>query len=96
MGVPVVTCMGPTFAGRHSTSYLSTASLSEFIANDLNGYVETAVAWANRLDELAVLRATLRERFAQSPVCDAQGFANDFLDVLTRAFESRGTRHSSR
>ena len=51
MGVPVITWPGRTFAGRHSTSYLSTAGLPEFIATDVAGYVELAVQWAGRLDE---------------------------------------------
>lgn len=89
MGVPVVTCPGNTFAGRHSTSYLSSAGLTEFIAADLAGYIDSAVSWAARVDELGDLRATLRERVATSPIADARPFAQDFVGVVGRACHSR-------
>ena len=82
MGVPVITWPGRTFAGRHSVSHLSNAGYPQFIAADLAGYVELAVSWANRLPELAALRAEMRERVRQSPLCDAPRFAEDLLAVL--------------
>jgi protein O-GlcNAc transferase len=92
MGVPVITWPGRTFAGRHSTSYLTTAGLTEFIADDVAGYIYLAVQWANRLDELAVLRRSLRERMRQSPLCDFPRFANDMLALLTRAIDERAAK----
>ena len=61
----------------------------QFIAEDLAGYVELAVGWANRLDELAALRSTMREQMRQSPLCDAPQFARDFLTVLRQAWDAR-------
>jgi protein O-GlcNAc transferase len=89
MGVPVVTLPGRTFAGRHSTSYLQTAGLPEFIAADWPGYIDRAVRWAGRLDELAALRGTLREQLRTSPLCDAPRFAADFLVLLEHACQRR-------
>ncbi len=85
MGVPVITCPGRTFAGRHSTSHLSNAGCGEFVAADLAGYVELAVQWANRIGELAKLRAALRDQVGRSPLCDAPRFAGDFLSLLQTA-----------
>jgi protein O-GlcNAc transferase len=90
MGVPVITFPGRTFAGRHATSYVTTAGLAQFVAKDLPGYIDCAVRWANRLDELATLRATLRDRLRNSPLADAPRFANDFLRELAQAIDSRG------
>ena len=39
MGVPVVTCPGETFAGRHSLSHLSNVGLTETVAGDAHEYV---------------------------------------------------------
>lgn len=89
MGVPVVTCPGNTFAGRHSTSYLTSAGLGEFVAADLTGYIDLAVSWANRVDELGELRATLRERAAASPIADAKQFAQDFVSMISQACVAR-------
>ncbi len=85
MGVPVITCPGRTFAGRHSTSHLTNAGCGEFVAADLAGYVELAVQWANQVSELAKLRSRLREQVGQSPLCDAPRFAADFLQLLQTA-----------
>jgi predicted O-linked N-acetylglucosamine transferase (SPINDLY family) len=86
MGVPVVTCPGATFAGRHATSHLINAGLGEFIAADLVGYIDLAESWATRINELASLRISLRARVSQSRLCDARRFAGELLDVLTMAW----------
>jgi protein O-GlcNAc transferase len=89
MGVPVITFPGRTFAGRHATSHLMNAGYRQFVAVDIEGYVELAVLWANRLDELAEIRANMREQVRRSPLCDAEQFAKDFLRVLQQACEAR-------
>jgi predicted O-linked N-acetylglucosamine transferase (SPINDLY family) len=82
MGVPVVTCPGRTFAGRHALSHLSNVGLRETIAANLDRYVELAVRLAGDLPYLAELRAGLRQRVAQSPLCDGRRFADNLLALL--------------
>jgi predicted O-linked N-acetylglucosamine transferase (SPINDLY family) len=91
MGVPVITCPGETFAGRHSLSHLSNVGLTETIARDLDEYVELAVALANDLPRLAELRAGLRQRVASSPLCDAKRFADNLLRLLRDAWREWAT-----
>jgi protein O-GlcNAc transferase len=91
MGVPVITFPGRTFAGRHTTSHMTTAGLGQFVATDLAGYVELAVSWANRLNELARIRTEMRERVRSSPLCDAPRFAGNLLAVLHSAWQARGS-----
>jgi len=86
MGVPVITCPGETFAGRHSLSHLSNVGLTETIAHDLEEYVELAVALANDLPRLAKLRSGLRERVASSPLRDGKRFAENMLRLLREAW----------
>jgi predicted O-linked N-acetylglucosamine transferase (SPINDLY family) len=88
MGVPVITFPGKTFAGRHSTSHLTTAGYPQFIAADRAGYVELAVAWASRLTELAAIRVQMRDQVRRSPLCDAERFAGELLSML-RALQPR-------
>src|SRR5262245_20108633 len=88
MGVPVITFAGKTFAGRHSTSHMTNAGYEQFVAADLPGYIELAVQWAQKTDELAGLRAAMRQRVAKSPLCDSRQFAQDLLDLLRSARQS--------
>ncbi len=83
MGVPVITYPGQTFAGRHSVSHLTNAGFPQFIAQNQAAYIELAVAWAGRLNELASIRAKMRDQVRRSPLCDAARFATDFLTLLT-------------
>jgi len=86
MGVPVITCPGEIFAGRHSLTHLSNLGLTQTIARDLDEYVALAVSLAEDLPGLAALRAGLRERMASSPLCDGRKFADDFLQLLRGAW----------
>jgi protein O-GlcNAc transferase len=80
MGVPVVSLQGEGFVSRMGLSHLSTAGLPEFVAADADAYVAKAVALVTDPAQLVQLRAGLRERVAQSPLCDGRRF--------TRALEA--------
>ncbi|MGF6502680.1 tetratricopeptide repeat protein [Bradyrhizobium sp. I1.14.4] len=82
MGVPTVTFVGDTFAGRHSATHLTAAGLSSFCAHSIDDYVAMAVGWTHRRDELAELRRCLRDRVAASPLCDAARFAGNLSREL--------------
>jgi protein O-GlcNAc transferase len=81
MGVPVITWRGDRFVGRVSESILTTAGLSEFVATSAKDYVDKAVSLAADLPRLAALRAGLRDRVVQSPLCDAAGFTRGLEDA---------------
>ena len=85
MGVPVVTCPGETFAGRHSLSHLANVGLTETVAGDAREYVALAVRLAGDLPHLAALRAGLRERMARSPLCDGARFAGHLRSSCARS-----------
>ena len=58
MGVPVITCPGETFAGRHSLTHLSNVGLTQTIAHNLDEYVNLAVSLADdHIPGLAAMRA---------------------------------------
>ncbi len=66
MGVPTLTMDGTTPAGRAGAWILGHVGLSEFVVPDAREFVRTGLIWADRLPELARLRAGLRERFEDS------------------------------
>ncbi len=82
MGVPVITCPGETFASRHGLSHLASAGLTETIAGSFAEYVAIAAALAADLPVLSRLRAGLRDRVANSPLCDGTSLARDLGQVL--------------
>jgi predicted O-linked N-acetylglucosamine transferase (SPINDLY family) len=99
MGVPTVTSVGDTFAGRHSASHLTAAGLERFCTHSVDDYVATAVGWSRRREELAELRRGLRDRLSASPLCDAPRFAHNLSGELMRLWaewcDARRTRLAS-
>jgi protein O-GlcNAc transferase len=87
MGVPVITCPGQTFASRHGLTHLSNLQLADsFVARDHAHYVDLAVRWANDVESLAEIRASLRQRMAASPLCNAPQFAANLMALLRQAW----------
>jgi protein O-GlcNAc transferase len=86
MGVPVVTFPGETFAGRHATSHMSNAGLSDFVAKDLAGFERLAIAKASEIQHLAQLRSKLRTCLTASPLCDGPRYAKSFSDTMHKAW----------
>jgi protein O-GlcNAc transferase len=82
MGVPVLTKRGDSFVSRVGESLLQSMGLQAWIAQDTDDYVARASKLAADLDGLALLRSTLRDRFAHSPLGDAERFARNFEAAL--------------
>ncbi len=75
MGVPVISLAGQTFVSRQGCGILENVGLSDWIPRSYDAYVERAVTCVDQLDALNALRGTLRQRVADSPLCDAGRFA---------------------
>lgn len=88
MGVPVVTLMGRTHAGRVGASLLWQVGLTECIAADPGQYRDIATSLARDAGRLKRLRSQLRPRMAASPLCDAAAFARD-IEAAYRAMWTR-------
>lgn len=82
MGVPVVTCVGPTFAGRHSATHLANAGLPELVTDNWDDFRKRVKELTADLPSLAVIRAALRTILKESPVCDGARFAQNFTKAL--------------
>ncbi len=77
MGVPVVTLIGKTIAGRAGFSQLSNVGLTELAATTPEQFVKLAANLAADLPGLAELRRTLRDRTRASPLMQGERFAKD-------------------
>lgn len=84
MGVPVVTATGTLPVSRSGASILGPLGLDQWVAADVDRYVDVAVARAEELDEIARLRRSLRPQLSASGFMDAQRFVGDFEAALRR------------
>jgi predicted O-linked N-acetylglucosamine transferase (SPINDLY family) len=89
MGVPVLTLTGDRFLSHLGESIAINAGNSDWIAADVNDYVNKAVQFASYLDGLAHLRSTLRERVLRSPLFDTSRFAKNFGEALLGMWNQR-------
>jgi len=68
MGVPSVLLLGRQLSGRGPSSIMTVVGLNEFVATSEDDYVAKAVAWTTRLEELAAIRAGLRDKIRDGPL----------------------------
>ena len=89
MGVPVVTRVGQTAVGRAGYAQLSNLGLTDLAANSGAEFVETALALAQDTQHLAELRGMLRDHLEQSPLMDAEQFAQNVEAAFRGMWESQ-------
>jgi predicted O-linked N-acetylglucosamine transferase (SPINDLY family) len=87
-GVPVLTVTGDRFCGRHATSHLLNGGYPEGVCKNITEMTKKAKALAEKPDELAALRQTLRKVFKSSVVCDVEGFASAFYGVMRQEWQA--------
>ncbi|MEQ9902917.1 MULTISPECIES: methyltransferase regulatory domain-containing protein [Pectobacterium] len=71
MGVPTLTLAGEKLATRQGVSNLSQVGLNEFIVSSQTDYINKAIGWSDRLDELNQIRHDLRNKIGRD--IDADG-----------------------
>jgi predicted O-linked N-acetylglucosamine transferase (SPINDLY family) len=74
-GLPLLTYVGQSFAGRVGASLLNTLGIPELIVQTPEEYEEMAVQLAGDATRLAALRQKLAERHSQQPLFDGRYFA---------------------
>ncbi|WP_395667036.1 tetratricopeptide repeat protein [Methylocella sp.] len=82
-GLPVLTCIGETFAGRAAASLLHAVGLPELVAPSLDVYERMALRFAHEgAGELREFRSRLAAGRLTAPLFDAPGYARDFEAAL--------------
>jgi predicted O-linked N-acetylglucosamine transferase (SPINDLY family) len=85
--LPVITCPGPTFAGRVAASLLHAIGLPELVASSLEDYEVLALRIARSPDLLAEVRAKLVGNRETCPLFDARRFAHHIEAAYTVMWE---------
>lgn len=75
MGCPVISMHGRSHASRVGLSLLNAVGLPELAVATPEQYVAQAARLAGDLQSLATMRAGLRDRLVNSPLCDARSLA---------------------
>lgn len=88
MGVPVVSLVGPAWVSRLGLSLLANVGLEKFVAHSSEQYMAKAQALCANLDVLNTIRLSMRQRMLDSPLLDAQRFAQDIADALRQMWRS--------
>jgi predicted O-linked N-acetylglucosamine transferase (SPINDLY family) len=87
-GLPVLTCLGESFAGRVAGSLLNALELPELITQDLQQYEELAVELASEPGRLLEIRERLKAKRHSSLLFDTPRFTRNleaaYREILTR------------
>lgn len=86
-GLPVLTCPGPTFAGRVASSLLSAIDMPELIRPTLADYEEEAVRLATQPDVLKALRDKLVANKETTPLFNTALFTKNIEKAYEMAYE---------
>jgi protein O-GlcNAc transferase len=86
-GLPVLTCLGSTFAGRVAASLLNAAGLPELITTSLDDYEALALRLARDRSLLAAIKAKLARNRQTCPLFDTARFARHIEAAYTTMWE---------
>jgi predicted O-linked N-acetylglucosamine transferase (SPINDLY family) len=89
VGVPVLTCLGATFAGRVAASLLTAVGLPELIAQSLDEYRARALELARDPSALAALKAKLAKNRDASTLFDTARITRHLEAAYTHMWERR-------
>lgn len=88
-GLPVITQIGHTFAGRVAASQITALGLNELIANSEDEYIAKALEFATNPSALKAVRQRLEDNRAHFPLFDTKRYAKDletlYLGLLNKA-----------
>ena len=85
-GVPVLTCVGETFAARVGASLVTAAGLPELICTSPHQFVDRAIHFAQHPDELQLFRDRLQQQKYQLPLFNTDAWVRDFETALLQIY----------
>jgi predicted O-linked N-acetylglucosamine transferase (SPINDLY family) len=91
MGLPVLTCVGNTFAARVAGSLLSASELTELIAYSLQDYESKALYLANNRRVLEKIKQKLLATKLTSALFDTSNFARALEDIYQTMWQRYST-----
>ena len=93
-GVPVLTCVSESFAGRVAASALAAVDLPELIASSLEDYEQRALKLLRDPEQLRSLRGRLAQTRERAPLFDTARYTRH-LEAAYRIMQERAIRDES-
>ena len=87
MGVPVLTLKGDRYLSHFGESINSNLNMLEWIAKDYDEYTSKANLFSSDLNNLSIIRKSLRKNAIKSPIFDDNDFAKNFSDMLWKIWK---------
>ena len=88
-GLPVLTCLGGSFAGRVAGSLLRALQMPELVVDDMDQYQALALELATEPRKFAAIRERLAKQRLSAPLFDTDRFRQD----LETAYQGMWQRH---
>ena len=86
-GLPVLTCLGTTFAGRVAASLLNAIGLNELITHSLEEYEALALQLATNLKHLADIKSKLARNRSTFPLFNTDRLRRHIEAAYTTMWE---------
>ncbi|HEV2270740.1 MAG TPA: tetratricopeptide repeat protein [Steroidobacteraceae bacterium] len=86
-GLPVLTCIGASFAARVAASILTSADLAELVTCDLGQYERLAIELALRPGRLAAIKGKLAQSRTTCPLFDTPTVTRNIESLYARMYE---------
>jgi protein O-GlcNAc transferase len=95
MGVPVLTCVGDTFAARVAGSLLTAVDLTECITYNMQDYENKALYLASNPEILLAMKQKLLDNNTASTLFDTDEFAKALEDIYRNIYLSHHCEHGT-
>jgi len=86
-GLPVLTCMGESFASRYAASLLNAIGLQELVTQTQAEYEALAIELANNPAKLQGIKDKLERNRLTTPLFDTAGFTKNIEAAYTQMYE---------
>jgi predicted O-linked N-acetylglucosamine transferase (SPINDLY family) len=86
-GLPILTCLGETFAGRVAASLVNAIGLPELVTTTLEAYEQMAIDLAMHPVKLAAIKRKLAENRMTTPLFDTQLFTKHIEAAYTAMYD---------
>ena len=87
MGIPVLTCLGKSFASRVAASLLNAVNLPELITNTPKEYESLAIELATNPEKLKAIKDKLADNLPTAPLFDTKRFTKNIESAYTQMYE---------